>query len=193
MTVLMAITSYSVGGLVQKSSIKDFIKSESGKFIDQQCQENCKQYPDYKDACIQLCITELTNQTQSSVDKAVNEVYKQKFFGISLDEISSLLIQYFLFFIIGIVFGILLLVASKTPFLTLGKNFISIAISLFISSITPQFIIASVNLPFNLGQAIKDYLSPSFNQQMYYGIILLITGIVFVIINYILSKRKMKK
>jgi len=190
MTVLMAITSYSVGGLVQKSSIKDFIKSESGKFIDQQCQSQCEQYPDYKNTCIQLCTAELTNQTQAGVDKAVDEIYQKQFFNVTLDELSSLLNQYILFLIIGVISGILLLFASRTPILTLGKDFISVAISLFISSFTPKFIIASVNLPFDLGKAISDYFSPSFNQLLNYGIIFLVIGIVLIIINYLLSRRK---
>jgi hypothetical protein len=192
-TILMAITAYSIGNLIQKESMKDFIKVESMQFIDQQCQENCNQYTEYKEACIQLCIADLTNQTQTGVDKAVDEIYQKQIFNTNLEEISFLLSQYILFAVIGIFSGILLLIASKTPLLTLGKDFISIAISLFISSFTPQFMMASVNLPFNLGEAIKDYFSPSFNQLMNYGIIFLIIGIILIIINYLLKKRKKTK
>lgn len=193
-SIFTAITSYTLGNLIQKDSLKDFIKSEIGtEFINKQCQENCNQNTDYKDACIQLCITELSNQTQMSVDKTVDEIYQQKLFNITLNEISFFLSQYIVFIIIGIFSGILLLIASKTPFLTLGKDFISISISLFISSVTPQMVIASINLPFNLGQAVRDYLSSGFNQQINYGIILLIIGIILVVINYLLKRIKTTK
>jgi hypothetical protein len=190
-SILFAITSYNIGNLVQKVSIKIFIKSQSTNFIDQQCEENCKDYPDYKDLCIQQCLAEATNQTESGISKAVDEIYEQKFFDLAtLEDISSLLTHYLLFLIIGIVCSILIFVASKTPFQTLGKGFISISISLFISSVTPQFMLASINLPFDLGKAIKDYFFTGFNQLIYYGIAFLIVGIILIIVNYLLAKRK---
>lgn len=191
--IFTAITSYTLGSLIQKDSIKAFIKSESLNVIDKQCQDQCSQYADYKDACIQICSNELTNQTQTGVDNAVNTVYQQKFFGATLDQISSLLSQYVLFLMIGVFLGALLLVVSQTKLLTFGKNFITLAVSLFISSFTPQFIIAVINLPFNLGEAIKNYLSSGFNQQLQYAIILLIAGVILIIIDYSLDRRKKKK
>lgn len=189
-SIFIAITSYNIGNLIQKESIKNFIKSESTKYLNQECQNQCSQYEDYKDACIQLCLTELINQTEISVNKVVDDIYQQKFFDMTLDEVSLFLSQYILFAIIGIFSGILILIASKTPFLSLGKNIISVSISLFISSIAPQFMLASINLPFNLGKSIKDYFFPSFNQLIYYGIILLIIGIILVIVNYVIKKKK---
>lgn len=188
--IFAAITAYTLGTLIQKDSIKVFIKSEVLNTINEQCQTQCNQV--LEASCMQLCLDYLTNQTQSDVDNAVNSIYQQKFFGITLDEISTLLFQYVLFFVIGIFTGALLLLASKTPLLTIGKNFIALAISFFISSFTPQFIFASVNLPFDLGEAIKNYLSAGFNQQFQYAIVLLIAGVILIIIGYALSKRKPK-
>lgn len=193
-SILMAITSYNIGNLIQKESIKNFIKSESLKYVSQQCENQCDQYPEYKELCVQRCLAETTNQTEVGVNKAVDDIYQQKLLDmVSLDEASSLLSQYLLFLVIGVICGVLIFFASKAPFKTLGKDFISISISLFISSIIPQFIIASVNLPFDLGQAIKDYLSPSFSQLMSYGIAFLVAGIVLIIINYLLERRKETK
>lgn len=190
-SIFTALTSYTIGNLIQKNSLKEFIKSEvSTDFINSQCQDKCSQYTDYKETCIQLCITELTNQTQTSINKAIDEIYQQKFFNITLNEISSALSQYILFFVIGTISGILLLIAPKTPLLTLGKNFISISISLFISSITPQLLIISTNLPFNLGEAIRNYFSSGFNRQIQFGIILLVTGIVLTLIDYYIKRKK---
>jgi len=179
---------------VQKASIKNFIKTQSTNYIDQQCQEKCDVYSDYKDMCISQCKLEVANQTESSINKAIDEIYQQKIANlVTLNELSSFLTHYILFLIIGIVCGILAFIASKTPFQTLGKGFISIAISLFISSVTPQFVIASISLPFDLGTAIKDYFFSGFNQLIYYGIAFLAVGIILIIVNYLLEKRKNAK
>jgi len=192
--ILFAITSYNIGKLIQKESMKNFIKAQSMSVINQQCEEECKNYPDYKDLCIEQCLKETTNQTEAGINKAIDDIYKQKLADLTtLEELSSFLSHYILFLIIGIVCGILMFVASKTPFQTLGKGFISISISLFISSVTPQFIMASINLPFDLGKAIKDYFFSSFNQLMYYGIAFLIVGIILIIINHLLERRKNKE
>ncbi|MEM5778422.1 MAG: hypothetical protein QXK49_02230 [Candidatus Aenigmatarchaeota archaeon] len=188
--ILMAITSYNIGNLIQKNSIKNFIISESLKFTDKECENQCNQYLEYKEECMQLCHEELENQIKTGVNKAVDEVYQKQFFSISLDFLALFLSQYFLFLFLGILSGILLIFASKTPFLTFGKNFISISVSLIASSFIPQFITASVNLPFNLGEAISNYFSQSFNQQMIYGIIFLVVGILLIIINYAIKKLK---
>jgi hypothetical protein len=193
-TILLAITSYNIGALIQKDSIKNFIKTKSNEVINQQCQENCNQYVDLRAECTQACSTEMTLEAEASINKAVDDIYQQKFFElVSLNEISLMLAQYLLFLIIGIFSGILILVVSKTPFLTLGKNFISISISLFISSVTPQFMLASINLPFDLGKSIKDYFFSGFNQLAYFGIAFLAAGIALIAVNYFLEKRKNKE
>lgn len=190
-SILLGITSYNIGNLIQKKSIKVFINTESMSFINDQCEENCAPYPEYKDLCIDQCLATLTNETESSVSKTVDDIYQQKLANlVSLDELASLLSRYVLFFVIGIIAGVLAFIASKTPFLTLGKDFVSISISLFISGVTPEFMLASINLPFDLGKAIKEYFSPGFRYLLYYGIIFLAVGIILLIINHFFEKRK---
>ena len=192
-SVLLTISSYNIGNLVQKNSIKNFIRTESSKYINQECDSRCNEALEYKETCVQLCLAEATNQTEASINSAVDSIYQQKFFNaVSLDDLSFFLTQYFLFLIIGIVSGILLTIASQTRFLTLGKNFITISVSLFISSVTPEFIMASINLPFNLGQSIKDYFFPNFSKLTYYGITFLIVGVALIVINYLLERKKNK-
>lgn len=191
--ILLAITSYNIGSLIQKNSIKNFIASESLKFVDVECEKQCDQYPEYKEECMQACKEDLRNQIEFGVNKAVNEVYQKQFFNISLDFLALFLSQYFLFFLLGVLSGILLIFVSKTPFLTFGKNFVSISISLIASSFIPQFITASVNLPFNLGEAISNYFLQGFSQQMNYGIIFLALGVILIISHFLIKKFKKLK
>jgi len=195
MTISMAITSYTIGDLIQKNSIKNFFKTEilGTEFINQQCESRCNEYQDYRGECMSLCLTDLTNQTETGVDRAVDEIYKRQFFNMNLEQISYFFANYISFAVIGIFVGIVLLIVSTTPFLTLGKNLITIAISLFISSFIPQFTFASINLPLDLGQTFTDYLSSGFNQQMVFGIIFLIAGIILVVINYVIDRRRMTR
>ena len=192
LSVFMAITAYTLAPLIQKDSITAFFRSASLSVVNDQCQKDCSQYTDYKDTCLQTCPTELTNQTETGVDDAVNSIYQQKFFGVTLEQMSALLSQYVLLLVIGIVTAVMLLFVSKNPFSTLGKDFATLAASLFISSFTPQFIIASVNLPFNFGDAIKNYFSAGFNQQFQYAVVFMVSGIILIVIDYLLSRRESK-
>jgi len=192
-SILLAITSYNIGSLIEKDSIKNFIRLQMGPdFIKNQCQDKCEQRQEYGENCTQLCIADLTNQTEIGIDKTLDEIYQKKFFNLDLDDFTTFLGNYLLFAVVGIISGILLLFASLTPLSTLGKNLISISISLFISSILPQFMTTSVNLPIDLGKAVNDYFSSGFNEQIIYGIIFLVSGLVLILINYYLNKRKVK-
>lgn len=190
--IFIAITSNTLGTLIQKESIKVFLGTEGKKFISLQCEEDCKQYSGDQAECLQSCEADITNQTSVVVDKATDEIYQRNFFGFNLNETSSAASDYFAFLIIGIISGVLLMVASKTPLSTLGKNLISIAISLFILVLVMHSIMVYVNLPLNLGKDFLNYLSPGFDQQIKYGIILLVVGIVLIVINYDINRRKNK-
>ena len=182
-----------MGNLIQKDSIKGFLNIEGTKIIGLECENQCSQSTENITECLQECQTYLSNQTGVLVDKATDEIYQRKFFGVSLNEVSSTTSNYLIHLIIGIVFGLLLFVASKTPFSTLGKNLISVSISLFILVIFMRTILVIVNLPLNIGKDFIDYLSSGLDQQLIYGIVLLITGIALLIVNYIIKKKAQKK
>jgi hypothetical protein len=191
--IVLSITSYDIGNTIEKNSIKDFIRFEMGpSFIKEQCQNKCSQYQD-KEECNQFCISDLTNQTQLGIGKTLDEIYDKKLFGITLNEFILFLNNYPMFAAIGIVAGILLLFASITPLSTLGKNFVTISVSLFISALIPYFMTASVNLPLDLGGAMGNYFSSGFNQQIVFGIIFIAAGLILILINYALDRRKSKK
>jgi hypothetical protein len=182
-----------MGNLIQKDSVKGFLNIEGTKLIGQQCGEQCGQSVENVTECLQECETHLSNQTGVLVDKATDEIYKRDFFGIKLDEVSSVVSGYILYLIIGIIFGSLLFITSKTPFSTLGKNLISISISLFILVLFIRTIVIIINAPLDIGKDFIDYLSPGLDQQMIYGIILLIIGIALIVVNHILKKKTQKK
>jgi len=191
--IFIAITSQTMGNLIQKNSVKGFLNTEGTKIIGQECEDQCKQYTENITACLQDCEVYLSNQTSTLVDKVTDEIYQRNFFGINLNEVSSTVSGYLIYLIIGIIFGVLLFIASKTPFSTLGKSLISISISLFVLVLLLRTIVIIVNAPMDIGKDFINYLSPGLDQQLKYGIILLIVGIVFLIINYIIKKRAEKK
>lgn len=191
--IFIAITSYTLGNLIQKESIKGFLDNEGTKIINQQCDEQCKQYTSNRTECLQDCEVYLNNQTKTLIGAVTDEIYQRNFFGMNLNEVSSTSSEYLIFLIIGIIFGMLLLVASETPFSTLGKNLITISISLFILYFAMNFIIVFVNLPLDLGKDFIDYLSSGLNLSAKYGIVLLAMGIVLVAVNYAIRKDKSEK
>jgi hypothetical protein len=75
----------------------------------------------------------------------------------------------------------------------LGKNMISISISLFVLVLFMCTIVVIVNVPMDIGKDFINYLSPGLDQQVKYGIILLIIGIVLLVVNYIIKKKTLKK
>lgn len=191
--IFIAITSQTMGNLIQKDSVKGFLNIEGTKLIDQQCEEQCSQFTENSTECLQECETYLANQTGVLVDKATDEIYQRNFFGINLNEVSSTASEYLIYLIIGIISGLSLFIASKTPFSTLGKNMISISVSLFVLVLFMRMIVVIVNVPMDIGKDFIDYLSPGLDQQVKYGIILLIIGIVLLVVNYIIKKKTLKK
>jgi hypothetical protein len=188
--IFIAITSYAFGSLIQKDSMKGFLGSEGDKFIGIQCGDECSQYTDNQTECLRACSDYLTNRTSLVVDKAVDEVYNINFLGASLSSASSEASKYVEFFIISIISGIALLIASKSHFSTLGKNLITTAVALFILVVVVRTVIVYVNLPLNLGSDFISYLSPGLDKAAIYGLVLLVLGLVFVAINSILKRSK---
>ena len=83
-SVFMTITSYTLGDLILKENLKTFIKSElSPSLLGQECENHCLSFTgEKKQACIQLCLSELGNRTEETINTAVDEVYGKEFYGI---------------------------------------------------------------------------------------------------------------
>jgi hypothetical protein len=181
-----------MGDVIQKESVKTFIKTQlSPSLAAQQCEEYCKDRNETKGVCTQLCLSQISNKTEESVNGAVDEIYKKEFFGITINDVSYFISQFLIFVVLAVVSAALVLFVSQTPLTTLGKNMISVSISLFISSFSPDFLFLSSNLPFI--QSIFDYLASAFKQQMNFGIIFLIAGIALLAVGYTMKYRKSKK
>ncbi|MFH1229147.1 MAG: hypothetical protein V1678_01845 [Candidatus Aenigmatarchaeota archaeon] len=178
----LGISSYTLGDLIQRESIKQFMTDQGMKLAGQQCQHECGNDADYK-GCIGNCTTSLNNQVNSVVGTAIDEIYKQSLFGTTLNEISYLASQYFIFLIIGTLAGVAMFIISKNPFSTLGKDLITIAISLFISTFSTNLIVGYANLPIDIMKALSDYFAPGFNLQNIFGLVFLAVGIAFLVIN----------
>jgi hypothetical protein len=189
-TVFIAVSYASMGNLLRKESVKEFLNVEGAKFIEEQCQKDCNQSS--SPTCLQNCSSTSANQTTTLVDKAVDELYQKQFYGLTLNEVSSFSYSFLLYFVLILLSGGLLFIASKNPFSTLGKNLVMTSLSLFVTSFSTQFVITFVNLPLDLSKAVNDFLSSSFDKQINIAIILLSIGIIFIMIDYFIRKRKKK-
>jgi hypothetical protein len=187
----IGITSYTMGRFIERDSIKQFITDQGLKAAGQQCQHECNQNAEYQ-SCLGNCTQSMGNQVDQVVGTAIDELYVQNILGTSLNEMSKAASQYMMFIIIGAVAGLLLIFASEKPISTVGKDMITIAITLFISTLSTSLLIGYANLPLDLGKAFSSYLSPGFSQQNFYAIIFLTLGIVMLAANYINQRRKKK-
>jgi len=184
------VTSYTIGNSIQKDNIKIFIKSQLGtELANEPCSGMCDNITEssLKARCLDECLSRFSNESETVINKILDDVYNKKIMNMSVNELVSVLSNFTLFFILTIISGIALLFVSETPFITLGKNNISISILLFIFGFLPNLI------PLPETPAVRmvfDYLSSGLEQQIYFGIIFLIIGIIFLIANYILKKRK---
>lgn len=199
-TVFMTVTSYTLGDLIQKENLKTFIKTElSPSFLEQleqQCEDPCLNFTgEQKQICMEICISELTNKTdiEGTVNKAVDEIYKKEFFNITINDLASLLSQFILFAVLAFISGALILVISEAPLTSLGKNLISVSISLFIAGFLPNLLMVSSNIPVEeVKEVFSGYLAQGLNQQTFFAIIFVVIGIVLIITDYIIKRRKKK-
>jgi len=191
-TLFATVISYTMGDKIQKENIKEFVKSQlSSGLANQQCEEYCKDFTETKEKCIEMCLNETYSKSDETINKSIDEVYNKEIFNIRIITITYFISQFPLFFVLAIGSGVLLIFASKTQLVSLGKSFISVSIGLLITSFSPDFLLVSSNLP--LTQSTFDYLSSAFKQQMNFGIIFLIIGIALLSTGYLLKFRKLKK
>jgi hypothetical protein len=192
-SVFMAVTSYTLGEPLQKENLKEFIETGiAPEMLEQKCDDFCADFEEVqKQACIELCISEIGNKTSDTVSKAVDDVYDKEFYGISVEQMTYYLNQFILFFILSIASGALILFVSKEPLGHLGKNLITVSITLFITGFSPNLIMSFSNLP--VEELLSSYLGQGLEQQKILAIIFIVAGIALVITNYIMKRRKKKK
>jgi len=188
----LAITSYTTGSLVQKDNIKDLVITEfSQEMINQQCEDLCGNFTEeQKPLCVDECLAQFSNVTEEYINEAIDEIYENKIFNMSLNEMILIISNTILFAFLAVISGVLLLFVPKNPLKVLGKDIVWISISLLISG----FLLSFITLPdIPLAGSILDYLSQGLRQQIYFGIVFLIIGIVLLIANYYRKKRVDKK
>jgi hypothetical protein len=191
-SIFMAVTSYTLGDLIQKENLKSFIESNlAPNLMENQCDEFCVNFTgEQKQTCAQICIEQLGNKTDESVSMAVDDVYKKEFYGVSISQLAYLLSQFSLFVILSIISCALIIVVSEEPMSHIGKNLITISISLFIASLSPNLILSFSNLP--VEEVLSDYLGKGLDQQTIIAVIFIVIGIALLMTNYFI-KRKGKK
>ena len=189
-SIFMAVTSYTLGDLIQKDNLKDFIESSlAPNLMEDQCDEFCVNFTgEQKESCGQICIEQLGNKTDESVSMAVDNVYEKKFYGVSISQLADLLSQFTLFVVLSVVSGALILVMSEEPLGHIGKSLITISISLFIASFSPNLILSFSNLP--VEEVLSDYLGKGLDQQTMIAIVFIAIGIVLIAANYFIKRKK---
>jgi hypothetical protein len=189
-SIFMAVTSYTLGDLIQKENLKSFIESNlAPNLMEDQCDEFCVNFTgEQKQACAQICMEQLGNRTDESVSMAVDDVYEKEFYGVTISQLAYVLQQFTLFIVLSVVSGALILVLSEEPLGHIGKNLITISISLFIASFSPNLILSFSNLP--VEEVLSDYLGKGLEQQTMIAIAFIVIGIALIIANYFIKRRK---
>jgi hypothetical protein len=191
-SIFMAVTSYTIGDLIQKENLKEFIESGlAPDLLENQCDEFCVNFTgEQKQACAQICIEQIGNRTDESVSKAVDDVYEKEFYGISINQLANLLNQFTLFVVLSVVSCALIIVVSEEPMSHIGKNLVTISISLFIASFSPNLILSFSNLP--VEDLLSSYLGSGLDQQTIIATIFIVVGIALILTNYFLKRKKEK-
>jgi hypothetical protein len=190
-SLFMGITSYTIGGLLQKENLKSFIESGMAPdLVENQCNNLCSDAGEQKQSCLDRCIEEMGNQTDQTVSSVVDSVYNTEFYGVSINQITLVLNQLVLFIAIALISGVAIFFVSEEPLSTLGRNMISISVTLFITALSPNFILSLSNVP--IQGIFSDYMSRGLELQNIFAVLLLVVAIVFIITDYLI-KRKRKK
>jgi hypothetical protein len=178
-----AITSYTIGNMLDKESLKSFVNLNiAPNLISQQCNWYCKGEADVE-GCVEECVSENLGQTDKTVNEKIDELYGRKIFGVTLNQVSSLLSQTTLFLLLTLLCGLFLLKVSESPLDTFGKIFITTSISLFIAGFSPNFIVGTTITGIPIIEDMFSYLSSGLELQIKIGIVLFILGIILIIID----------
>lgn len=185
-----AVTSYALGDLMQRENIKELLSSDvAPALITQQCEWFCRE-DSIKEQCIDFCIVEAMSQTGESVEDVVNGLYDRDVFGITLDQIVLLMNQTPLLSFLAIVCLILIVKVSEEPLNILGKAFLTTAISLFIASFSPNFIIGSSVSGIPVLGDLFEYLAPGLELQTKISAGLFVIGVFLLIVERLERREK---
>jgi hypothetical protein len=215
MFLYLSITSYTIGGLLQKESIKDFVLSQTQEeAVQQNCEdmcssnvnyEKCTKYCAYLDEdsrkqCEETCLSEAKqncinniclpqfSKSQEYIFNMIDGVYnKEVFSGVTINDVVPVFNNFLLLLILSLIFGFLIFFVSENPISKLGNDLIIIAISLLSIAVIPVFIITP---DISILKLISDYIMEGFKLQIILGIIVLVIGIALAIIGRKLKSKK---
>lgn len=192
LALFTAITSYTIGDLLQKDNLKEFIEAGMAPdLIENQCNDFCLKYEDRMQECMDVCIEEIGNNTDQTISGVIDGVYETDFYGITISQVLSILEYFLLFVAITVAAGVAIFFVSEEPLPTLGRNMLSISITLFIVALSPNFILSLSNVP--LQEVFSDYMSQGLEMQMLLAIVIFVIAIVFLIADYLIKRKKTTK
>ncbi len=185
--LFLSINSYTIGNLIKKENIRNFAKYELGpEIIKNECEKYCSEI-ELKKVCMEKCFSKLSNKTDEMINSYLNEYYKKKLFGFSLDEFSNFFSNSTLFIFLTIIFLIPLFFVSKNPIKVVGLNLLNTGISILVTSLLATFSLTKfISLPTEV-KPILDYIVSGLKNNIYISIFLLIMGIILILISYKLT------
>jgi hypothetical protein len=193
-TLYLTINSYTLGNLLQKENIKDFLQVQMTNDL---AAENCESYCDYlgnesqpaytenysdnilKQRCIDDCVSR-TSKSQEYLSQTVDSIYGREIInGVSLNSVAGMMSNNILMVILTIVLGVSLFLTAEKPISKMGNNLIIVAISLLSMAVVPIFIVSPENSALRI---VSEYMFQGIYQQIIIGAILVAIGIVLAIL-----------
>jgi hypothetical protein len=187
--LFLSINSYTIGNLVKKESIKNFVREElSPSIIRKSCEEVCASV-EQKDLCMSRCLSEFSNKTDEMIDRYLDEYYNKEFFGFTFNQISRFFSNSYIFILLSVVFAVPLFFLSEKPVRAIGLNLLSVGVSMLLISLMAIFSLKDfITLPVEI-EPILDYVTFGLRSNVYVSIILLSVGVFFLLISFYKSKR----
>lgn len=188
-SLFMGITSYTIGDLIQKDNLKEFIETGMAPgMIESQCNDFCA---GKEEDCFGVCIDEMENQTTKTINDVIDNVYESDVYGISIDEVISILTQLLFFVLIALITGATIFFVSEEPFSVMGRNLLSVSVTLLITAFSPNIILSLSNVEMN--SVFSGYLSQGLELQALLAAVLVAVAIAFLIADYLIKRKRLKK
>ena len=188
-SLFMGITSYTIGDLIQKESLKGFIETGMApSLIESQCTDFCS---GKEVDCFGACIDEMENQTSKTINDVIDNVYESNVYGVSIGSVISILSQLLLFVAIAVITGTAIFFVSDEPFSVMGRNVLSVSITLLITAFSPNLILSLSNVEMN--SVFSGYLSHGLELQALLAVVFIAVAIVFLVADYLIKRKRLKK